>query len=107
MNFSKVKPMLNRVLIRKLGASQKTSGGIILPNQNKNTKIGCVVEVGTGKLNAKGELIKPSLSVGQYVMLPEYGGYKLPKENPKDESELYIFQEEDIVAVVEGDFEKL
>lgn len=107
MNFSKVKPLLNRVLIQKIGGSTKSAGGLLLPDKNKNIKIGKVIEIGTGKLNAQGQTIKPTLSVGQYVMLPDYGGVKVPKANEKDETEVLIFQEDDIIAVVEGDFEKL
>ena len=103
MKFQKIQPMLNRILIKKLEAPTKTAGGILLPeNKNKNIRIGQVVEIGEGKYNSQGTLIKPNLTVGQYVMLPEYGGVQLPK-NLKDsnDEEFVIFQEEDIIAVVE------
>jgi len=103
MNFQKVKPMMNRILVKKLEAPTKTAGGILLPeNKNKNMRIGQIVEVGEGKHNAQGILVKPNLTVGQYVMLPEYGGVKLPKiSKDSADEELTIFQEEDIIAVVE------
>ena len=103
MNFQKVKPMLNRVLVKKIEAPTKTAGGILLPeNKNKNIRIGKVVEVGDGKHNAQGTLVKPNLTIGQYVMLPEYGGVNLPKiSKDSTEGDLVIFQEEDIIAVVE------
>ena len=107
MNFSKVMPMLNRVLVKKIGGPVKSAGGLLLPDKNKNLKIAKVVEVGTGKVTGAGVLLKPTLSVGQYVMLPDYGGVKVPKGQEAGEEELFIFQEEDIIAVVEGDFEKL
>ncbi len=107
MNFSKVKPMLNRVLIQKVGGPTKSASGLLLPDKNKNIKIGKVLEIGSGKLNAQGQVVKPTLSVGQFVMLPDYGGVKVPRANEKDEPEILIFQEEDIIAVVEGEFEKL
>lgn len=107
MNISKVKPMLNRVLIQKIGAPTKSPSGLILTDKSKSLKIGKVIEIGTGKVNAQGQIVKPTLSVGQYVMLPDYGGVKVPKGNEKDENEVLIFQEDDIIAVVEGDFEKL
>lgn len=109
MNFQNIKPMMNRVLIKKLTAPSKTAGGILLPeNKNKNMKIGKVVEVGEGKVNAQGVLVKPNLSVGQFVMLPEYGGVKIPKSSKSaTEEELEIFQEDDIIAVVELESEMI
>jgi chaperonin GroES len=107
MNFSKIKPMLNRVLIQKVGAPTKSPSGLILTDKTKSLNIGKVIEIGTGKVNAQGQVIKPTLSVGQYVMVPDYGGVKVPKANEKDETEILIFQEDDIIAVVEGDFEKI
>jgi len=107
MNFSKIKPMLNRVLIQKVGAPTKSPSGLILTDKTKSLNIGKVIEIGTGKVNAQGQVIKPTLSVGQYVMVPDYGGVKVPKGNEKDEAEILIFQEDDIIAVVEGDFEKI
>ena len=102
MNFQKVKPMLNRVLVQKLEAPTKTAGGILLPeNKNKNIRIGKIVEVGDGK-HIQGVLVKPNLTVGQYVMLPEFGGVKMPKiSKDSGDEDLTIFQEEDIIAVVE------
>ena len=109
MNFQKIKPMLNRVLVKKLVAPTKTAGGILLPeNKNKNMLLGKVVEVGAGKQNAKGELVKPNLSIGQYVMLPEFGGDKIPKiSKDSADEELFIFQEIDIIAVVELESEMI
>lgn len=107
MNISKVKPLLNRILIQKIGGPTKSASGLILSDKNKNTNIGKVLEVGQGKVNAQGQLVKPILTVGQYVYLPEYGGVKVPNASEKKEELLLIFQEEDIIAVVEGDFEKI
>jgi chaperonin GroES len=100
--LKKVQPLLGRVLIQKYVPSKKTSSGVLLPDSKNTSNIGLVVEVGSGKLNENGQQIKPTLKAGQYVLLPEYGGVKVPKTESKEE--LVIFQEEDIIAVVEGDF---
>ena len=102
MNFQKVKPMLNRVLVQKLVAPTKTAGGILLPeNKNKSIRIGKIVEVGPGK-HIQGALVACNLTVGQYVMLPEFGGVVLPKISKETtDADLVMFQEEDIIAVVE------
>jgi len=107
MNFSKVKPILNRILVQRIGGQTKSPSGLLLPDKSKNLKVGKIIEVGPGRHNAQGQLIKPALSVGQYVMLPDYGGVKLPKGQSKEEPELLIFQEDEIIAVVEGDFDKI
>ena len=71
-------------------------------------RLGKVVEVGVGKQNAQGNLVKPNLIVGQFVMLPEFGGVKLPKiSKDSADEELVLFQEEDIIAVVELESEMI
>lgn len=105
IKFSKIKPLFNRVLVKRVEPPQKTAGGILLPNQG-NSKIGQILDVGIGRQNQKGELIKPSLLPGQFVLLPDYGGLKVPKQEGSEE-EQYIYQEEDIIGVVEGSFSKL
>ena len=60
-----------------------------------------VLSIGDGFV-PNGTLIKPSLKPGQYVLLPEYGGAKAPKV--QDQENLVLYQEEDIIAVVEGEF---
>lgn len=97
-----VTPLLGRVLIQKYVPPKKTSSGVLLPDSKVTSNIGKVIEVGPGKLNEKGENIKLRLKKGEYVLLPEYGGYKIPKTETHDD--LVIYQEEDIIAVVQGEF---
>jgi chaperonin GroES len=105
LKFDKVRPLLSRVLIKKIENPTKTAGGILLPDKGGNSRIGCVLETGSGKMTNKGEIVKPSLQVGQFVMLPEYGGVRVPSTNEKEE--LYIYQEDDILGIVEGTFNKI
>jgi len=100
--LKKVQPLLGRILIQKYVPPKKTSSGVLLPENKMASNIGQVVEVGPGRINENGQQIKPSLKQGQFVLLPEYGGYKVPKTN--GEENLIIYQEEDIIAVVEGEF---
>jgi len=100
MNFTKIKPLLNRVLVKKLQVPTKTNGGILLPDKQSNQqKIGLVTEVGEGRHSHNGIFIKPTLKAGDYVLLPDYGGVKVPKNQNSDE-EFFIFQEDDILGVV-------
>lgn len=100
MNFTKIKPLLNRIVVKRLQAPQKTVGGILLPDKNnEKQKVGLVTEVGPGRFLTSGVFVKPTLKPGDYVLLPDYGGVKVPK-NQNSEEELYIFQEDDIVGIV-------
>jgi chaperonin GroES len=100
LKYDKIRPLLNRILIKKIENPNKTTGGILLNNTGVS-KIGLVVEVGSGKFNQKGEIIKPSVLLGQYVLLPDYGGVRVPKPE-KNEEEHWIYQEDDILGVAEG-----
>jgi chaperonin GroES len=100
--LKKVKPLLGRVVVQKYVAPKKTTSGILLPDSKVANNVAKVIEVGPGRLSDNGTLIPPTLKAGEYVLLPEYGGIKLPKTEGYEE--LYIYQHEDIVAVVEGEF---
>jgi chaperonin GroES len=100
LKYSKVRPLLNRILIKKIENPNKTAGGVLLTNTGVS-KIGLVVDIGSGKINQKGEIIKPSLIPGQYVLLPDYGGVRVPK-NENNEEEHWIYQEDDILGIAEG-----
>lgn len=97
-----VKPLLGRVLVQKYVPPKKSTAGILLPDSKSINNIAKVLEVGPGRLTENGSTVKSSLQAGQYVLLPEYGGVKIPKT--VDQEDLYIYQHEDIIAVVEGDF---
>jgi chaperonin GroES len=100
MNFTKIRPLLNRVVVKKMVASKKTQGGILLPEtSNVDQKVGIVTEVGPGRHNGTGLFVKTGLKPGDYVLLPGYGGLKVPKKSDSEE-ELVIYAEDDILAVV-------
>jgi chaperonin GroES len=102
MNFSKISPLMNRVVVKRLKAPQSTVGGILLPDKlNSSLKVGLITEVGPGKINSKGVHINTTLQPGDWVLLPDYGGVKVPKIQNSDE-ELTIFQEDDILGIVEN-----
>ena len=100
--LKKVSPLMGRVLVQKYVPPKKTSSGVLLPESKMSSNIAQILEVGPGKIADNGQLIKPTLKAGQYVLLPEYGGVKVPKMEGKED--LVLYQEEDILAVVEGDF---
>ena len=96
--FKTLRPLLNRVVVRKAEALQKTKGGIILTT-GKEDKLnqGVVLAVGPGKTLDNGETRKTMVSVGDTVLLPEYGGSKVVLA---DEQELFIYRDDDIMGTL-------
>ena len=96
--FKTLRPLLNRVVVRKAEALQKTKGGIILTT-GKEEKLnqGVVLAVGPGKTLDNGELRKTMVSIGDTVLLPEYGGSKVMLA---DEQELFIYRDDDIMGTL-------
>ena len=101
-NLKKVQPLLGRVLIQKLVPPKKTGTGILLPDSKVSSNIGKVLSVGSGKVLDNGSVATIYVKQGDYVLLPDYGGVKVPKTN--DQEELYLYHADDLLAVVEGDF---
>ncbi|BAM38709.1 chaperonin [Theileria orientalis strain Shintoku] len=88
-------PLFDRVLVSKIKPEHKTKSGILLPDSaNLSSRMAKVVAVGAGRHNSKGELVAPTLKVGDTVVIPEYGGMDL-----KFEGEVYTaYREEDIIG---------
>ncbi|MEN8135158.1 MAG: co-chaperone GroES [Thermodesulfobacteriota bacterium] len=94
----KIRPLNDRVLVKRLAEEEMTKGGIIIPDsaQEKPAE-GEIVAVGAGKLNDKGERVPVELKTGDKVLFSKYGGTEV-----KIEGEDYlIMREDDILGVVE------
>merc|ERR1711872_925147 len=88
-------PLFDRVLVRRLVAETSTKGGILLPESSvSKLNEGTVVAVGTGARDSRGNIISPSVAVGDAVLLPEYGGTKLQI----DDQELVLFRESELLG---------
>ncbi|MFA4987820.1 MAG: co-chaperone GroES [Candidatus Brocadiia bacterium] len=93
-----LRPLGDRVLVKRLEAEERTKGGIILPDTAKEKpKEGRIMAVGTGKLLENGKRQKPQLKVNDRVIFSSYAG----TEVKVDGEEYLIMREEDIQAVVE------
>lgn len=76
--FKTLKPLLNRVVIKKAEAVTKTKAGIILTaSKGEQLNQGTVVAVGPGKQLENGQIRPLNIKVGDTVLLPEYGGSKV------------------------------
>ncbi|MBN8644612.1 MAG: co-chaperone GroES [Planctomycetes bacterium] len=96
---TKVKPLGDKILVKRDEAETKTSSGIFLPETAKDKpKTGTIQAVGTGALNTEtGERIPLSVKKGDRVIFSSYAG----TEVKLDKDTLLIMSEDDILAVVE------
>jgi chaperonin GroES len=93
----KIRPLDDRVVVEPVAAEEKTSGGIVLPdNAQERPQRGTVVAIGPGKLLDSGERGKLSVSVGDEVIFGKYGGTEIEI----DGNEVKILRESDILAKV-------
>lgn len=93
----KIRPLGDKVLVKRLEAEEKTAGGIVLPDSAKEKpKRGTVQSVGDGKMLDSGERSKLQVSKGDEVLFTSYAGTEI-KVNGE---ELLILDESEILAIV-------
>ncbi|MBM4383262.1 MAG: co-chaperone GroES [Deltaproteobacteria bacterium] len=93
----KVRPLHDRILIKRVDEEQKTSGGIIIPDTAKEKpQEGRVIAVGNGKVTDEGKLIPLEVAVGDRILFGKYSG----SEITLDGEEHLIIREEDVLAVL-------
>jgi chaperonin GroES len=93
------RPLHDRVVVRRIDAEEKTSGGIIIPDTAKEKpQQGEVVAVGPGARDDAGRLIPTELKAGERVLFGKWSG----TEVKIDGEELLIMKESDIFGVIEG-----
>ena len=96
--FKSLRPLLNRVVIKKAEALTKTKGGIILTSgKEERLNFGTVISVGPGKNLENGSLRETMVKVGDTVLLPEYGGAKVTLAG---DEELFIYRDDDIMGTL-------
>jgi len=99
MSKIKIKPLADKVLIKRLEAETKTKGGIVLPDTAKEKpKRGKIVSVGDGKLLEDGSRSDFQVKVGDIVLFSSYGGTEIKI----DGEEYLIMEESEIMAILES-----
>ncbi len=95
----KLRPLHDRVIIKRLEAETKSAGGIVIPDTATEKPIkGEVVAVGTGKIQEDGKVRPMGVKAGDKVLFGKYSG----TEVKVDGEELLVMREEDLVAIIEG-----
>ncbi len=96
--MAKLRPLGDKILVKRVEAESKTKSGIVLPDAAKEKpRRGKIQAVGTGRRNDKGEIVALSVKKGDEVIFTSYAGTEIKL----DGEELMIMSEEDILAVVE------
>ena len=94
----KIRPLNDRILVKRLAEEVMTKGGIIIPDsaQEKPAE-GEIISVGPGKLDDKGKRVAIDLKVGEKVLFSKYGGTEVKIEG----EDFLIMREDDILGVIE------
>jgi chaperonin GroES len=94
----KLRPLHDRVIIKRLDNERKTSSGIVIPdNAAEKPDQGEILAVGNGKVGDDGKVRPMAVKVGDKVLFGKYSGQSVKVEG----EELLVMREEDIMAVVE------
>jgi len=94
----KIRPIGEKILVKRLEAEEKTKGGIVLPDTAKEKpKQGKVVALGDGKLMEDGTRAKFQVKKGDRILFASYAGTEIKV----DGEEYLVMGEEDILAVIE------
>jgi chaperonin GroES len=94
----KIRPLQDRVILKRIEEEEKSKGGIIIPDTAKETpQEGKVVAVGKGKVNEDGNVTPLDVKVNDIVLFGKYAG----SEINIDGEEHLIMREEDILGIIE------
>ena len=94
----KIRPLHDRVVVKRVEAEEKTASGIVLPGSAaEKPDMGEVLAVGSGKLLKNGERLALDIKVGDKVLFGKYSGQTVKV----DGEELMVMREEDIMGILE------
>jgi chaperonin GroES len=93
----KIRPLHDRVIVKRIEEERKTAGGIVIPdNATEKPDQGEVLAIGTGKVMEDGKVRPLAVKVGDRVLFGKYSGSSVKM----DGDELLVMREEDIMGVV-------
>ena len=94
----KVKPLFDRVLVKRVEAEEKKKGGIIIPDTAKEKPMeGKVIAVGSGRLDENGKRIPMEVKEGDTILIGKYAGTEIKI----DDVEHIILREDEILGIIE------
>ena len=94
----KIRPLHDRILVKRIEAETRTKGGLYIPDSAKEKPIeGEVIAVGNGKVDDKGHTHALTVKPGDKILFGKYSG----TEVKIDEVEHLIIREEDVLGIIE------
>ena len=94
----KIKPLQDRIIVKRLEEEEKTKGGIIIPDAAKEKpQEGEVIAVGDGKILENGQTLALTVKVGDKILFGKYSGTEIKI----DGEEHLILREDDVLGIVE------
>jgi len=94
----KIRPLQDRLIVKRIGEEEKTKGGIIIPDTAKEKPIeGMVIAGGNGKVLEDGKVRPLEVKAGDRILFAKYGG----TEVKIDGEEHLIMREDDVLGVIE------
>lgn len=95
----KLRPLADRVVVKRIEEEEVKKGGIIIPDTAKEKpQKGEIIAVGPGRLDEKGNRVPLEVKVGDKVLFSKYAG----TEVKVGDEELLVMREDDILCIVEG-----
>jgi chaperonin GroES len=94
----KIRPLRDKILVKRLDTEEKLKSGIIVPDTAKEKpQQGMVVAVGKGRLDEKGNKIPMEVKVGDNILFGKYSGDEIKMEG----EEYLIMDQDDVMAIIE------
>jgi len=94
----KLRPLQDRILVKRIEEEEKTAGGIYIPDTAKEKpQMGQIVSVGNGKKTEDGKVIPVDLKAGDKVLFGKYSGTEVKVEG----DDFLIMREDDILGVID------
>ena len=94
----KLRPLGDRILVKRIKEEEKTKGGIIIPDTaQEKPQEGKVVAVGKGKVADDGKLVPPEVKAGDKILFGKYSGSEIKLEG----DDLIVLREDDILGIIE------
>jgi chaperonin GroES len=98
-----IRPLHDRVMVRRLEEGEQQIGGIIIPDTAKEKpQQGTVIAAGNGRANRHGKRVPLDIKAGDRILFGKYAG----QEVTLDSQEYFIMKEDDVLAVIEGQTKK-
>ncbi|HFE46255.1 MAG TPA: co-chaperone GroES [Nannocystis exedens] len=95
----KVRPLNDRILVKRLAEETKTAGGLFIPDSAKEKPArGEIIAVGNGKLDDSGKRVALEVKAGEKILFGKYAGTEIKLEG----EEHIILREDDVLAVIEA-----